>query len=222
MSDKKLVGSCLIGQSGGPTAVINASAYGLIEAALQNEAITKVYAAHYGISGVLNDQLMIMDEEDPENLRLMLQTPAAVLGSCRYKMTEPEENDKDYRRLLELFQKYDIRYFFYNGGNDSMDTCNKISRFMREAGWECRIIGIPKTIDNDLMETDHCPGFASAAKYIATSIMEVARDSQAYEAGMITVIECMGRHAGWLTAASVLASYAGCGPDLDLCPGGRF
>ena len=134
MSDKKLVGSCLIGQSGGPTAVINASAYGLIEAALQNEAITKVYAAHYGISGVLNDQLMIMDEEDPENLRLMLQTPAAVLGSCRYKMTEPEENDKDYRRLLELFQKYDIRYFFYNGGNDSMDTCNKISRFMREAG----------------------------------------------------------------------------------------
>ena len=218
MSDKKLVGSCLIGQSGGPTAVINASAYGLIEAALQNKAITKVYAAHYGISGVLNDQLMIMDEEDPENLRLMLQTPAAVLGSCRYKMTEPEENDKDYRRLLEIFQKYDIRYFFYNGGNDSMDTCNKISRFMREAGWECRVIGIPKTIDNDLMETDHCPGFASAAKYIATSIMEVARDSQAYEAGMITVIECMGRHAGWLTAASVLASYAGCGPDLIYVP----
>ena len=202
MSDKKLVGSCLIGQSGGPTAVINASAYGLIEAALQNEAITKVYAAHYGISGVLNDQLMIMDEEDPENLRLMLQTPAAVLGSCRYKMTEPEENDKDYRRLLEIFQKYDIRYFFYNGGNDSMDTCNKISRFMRVAGWACRVIGIPKTIDNDLTETDHCPGFASAAKYIATSIMEVARDSQAYEAGMITVIECMGRHAGWLPRPS--------------------
>lgn len=218
MSDKKLVGSCLIGQSGGPTAVINASAYGLIEAALQNENITKVYAAHYGISGVLNDQLMIMDEEDPENLRLMLQTPAAVLGSCRYKMADPAQDDTDYRRILEIFKKYNIRYFFYNGGNDSMDTCNKISRFMDAAGWECRVIGIPKTIDNDLMETDHCPGFASAAKYIATSVMEVVRDSRAYATGMITVIECMGRHAGWLTAASVLASYAGCGPDLIYVP----
>ena len=218
MSEKALVGACLIGQSGGPTSVINASAYGCIEAALQNHNITKVYAAHYGISGVLNDQLMIMDEEDPANLRLMLQTPAAVLGSCRYKMADPEVDDTDYRRILEIFQKYDIRYFFYNGGNDSMDTCSKIAKFMGKSGWDCRVIGIPKTIDNDLMETDHCPGFASAAKYIATSFMEVARDSQSYPTGMVTIVECMGRHAGWLTAASVLAAEAGCGPDLIYVP----
>ena len=218
MSDKKLVGSCLIGQSGGPTAVINASAYGLIEAALQNEAITKVYAAHYGISGVLNDQLMIMDEEDPENLRLMLQTPAAVLGSCRYKMTEPEENDKDYRRLLEIFQKYDIRYFFYNGGNDSMDTCNKISKYMQKVGYACRIMGVPKTIDNDLWGTDHCPGYGSAAKFVATSCMEIYHDARVYDTGMICIIEIMGRHAGWLTAASSLATAMGCGPDLIYLP----
>ena len=143
MSEKALVGACLIGQSGGPTSVINASAYGCIEAALQNHNITKVYAAHYGISGVLNDQLMIMDEEDPDNLRLMLQTPAAVLGSCRYKMADPEVDDTDYRRILEIFQKYNIRYFFYNGGNDSMDTCSKSAKFMGKSGWDCRVIGIP-------------------------------------------------------------------------------
>lgn len=218
MSEKVLVGACLIGQSGGPTSVINASAYGCIEAALQNENITKVYAAHHGISGVLNDRLMIMDEEDPANLRLMLQTPAAVLGSCRYKIADPDTDDTDYRRILEIFQKYNIRYFFYNGGNDSMDTCSKIAKYMAKVGWDCRVIGIPKTIDNDLMETDHCPGFASAAKYIATSIMEVARDSQSYPTGCVTIVECMGRHAGWLTAAAALAGEAGCAPDLIYVP----
>ena len=218
MSEKVLVGACLIGQSGGPTSVINASAYGCIEAALQNENITKVYAAHHGISGVLNDRLMIMDEEDPANLRLMLQTPAAVLGSCRYKIADPDKDDTDYRRILEIFQKYNIRYFFYNGGNDSMDTCSKIAKYMAKVGWDCRVIGIPKTIDNDLMETDHCPGFASAAKYIATSIMEVARDSQSYPTGCVTIVECMGRHAGWLTAAAALAGEAGCAPDLIYVP----
>lgn len=218
MSEKILTGSCLIGQSGGPTAVINASAYGVIEAALKCPHITKVYAAHYGISGVLNDQLMIMDEEDPEELRLLLQTPSAALGSCRYKMADPAKDDTDYRRVLEIFQKYNVRYFFYNGGNDSMDTCNKISRYLQQSGYECRVIGIPKTIDNDLMGTDHCPGFASAAKYIATSIQEVSRDAHSYDTGMITVVECMGRHAGWLTAASVLAAESGDGPDLIYVP----
>ena len=127
-------------------------------------------------------------------------------------------DDTDYKRILEIFQKYDVRYFFYNGGNDSMDTCNKISKYMAKVGYDCRVIGVPKTIDNDLFGTDHCPGFASAAKYIATSIMEVYRDCHVYDTGMITIIECMGRHAGWLTAAAELANLSGEGPDFVYVP----
>lgn len=213
-----LKGACIIGQSGGPSAVINASAYGVIKTALENENITKVYGAFHGIKGVLNDQLMIMDEEDPKELERLLYTPSSALGSCRYKIADPEKDDTDYRRILEIFQKYNVRYFFYNGGNDSMDTCDKVSHYLAKAGYECRVIGVPKTIDNDLFGTDHCPGFSSAAKYIATSIMEVNRDAHVYDTGMITIIECMGRHAGWLTAAAYLASYMGEGPDFIYLP----
>ena len=215
---KKLVGACIFGQSGGPTAVINASAYGVIRAALDAEEITKVYGAAHGIKGVLDDKLYIMDEEDPAELKLLLNTPSSELGSCRYKIADPETDDTDYKRILEIFKKYDVRYFFYNGGNDSMDTCNKVNRYLKSVGYECRVFGVPKTIDNDLFGTDHCPGFASAAKYIATSIMEVSRDSQVYDTGMITVVECMGRHAGWLTAAASLAAEKGDGPDLIYLP----
>lgn len=219
MANKKpLVGAAVIGQSGGPSAVINASAYGVIKTALESDCITKVYGAHHGIVGILNDRLMVMDEEDPQELELLLHTPSSALGSCRYKIADPEADDTDYKRILEIFQKYNIRYFFYNGGNDSMDTCNKVNRYLKKVGYECRVIGVPKTIDNDLFGTDHCPGFASAAKYIATSIMEVARDCKVYDKGMITIVECMGRHAGWLTAASVLASELGDGPDLIYLP----
>ena len=129
MSTKALTGSVIIGQSGGPSAVINASAYGVIKTALENETITKVYGAYHGIKGVLNDQLMIMDEEDPKELELLLSTPSSALGSCRYKIADPDVDDTDYKRILEIFQKYNVRYFFYNGGNDSMDTCNKISKY---------------------------------------------------------------------------------------------
>ena len=216
--NQPLVGSCIIGQSGGPSAVINASAYGVIKTALESEYITKVYGAHHGIRGVLDDRLMIMDEEDPEELQKMLYTPSSALGSCRYKIADPDVDDTDFRRILEIFKKYNVRYFFYNGGNDSMDTCNKISKYMERVGYDCRVIGVPKTIDNDLFGTDHCPGFASAAKYIATSFMEVSRDSQVYDTGMITIIECMGRHAGWLTAAAALACTKGDGPDLVYLP----
>ena len=216
--NKPLVGAAVIGQSGGPSAVINASAYGVIKTALESECITKVYGAHHGIVGILNDQLMVMDEEDPKELERLLHTPSSALGSCRYKIADPEADDTDYKRILEIFQKYNIRYFFYNGGNDSMDTCNKVNRYMQKVGYECRVIGVPKTIDNDLFGTDHCPGFASAAKYIATSFMEVSRDSKVYDKGMITIVECMGRHAGWLTAAAVLASEKGDGPDLIYLP----
>ncbi len=215
---KPLVGAAVIGQSGGPSAVINASAYGVIKTALESDCITKVYGANHGIVGILNDRLMIMDEEDPQELERLLYTPSSALGSCRYKIADPEVDDTDYKRILEIFQKYNIRYFFYNGGNDSMDTCNKVNRYLQKVGYECRVFGVPKTIDNDLFGTDHCPGFASAAKYIATSIMEVARDCKVYDKGMITIVECMGRHAGWLTAASVLASEAGDGPDLIYLP----
>ncbi len=214
----QLKGACIIGQSGGPSAVINASAYGAIKTALENEDITQVLGALHGIKGVLDDDLIDMGKEDPAELSYMKYTPSSALGSCRYKLADPDVDDTDYKRILEIFKKYNVRYFFYNGGNDSMDTCNKISKFMLKNGYECRVMGIPKTIDNDLFGTDHCPGFASAAKYIATSVMEVYRDSTVYDNGQITVMECMGRHAGWLTAAAALANYAGDGADLIYLP----
>ena len=218
MTNKPLIGAAIIGQSGGPSAVINASAYGVIKTALESEAITTVYGANHGIKGVLNDRLMIVDKEDPKELEKMLYTPSSALGSCRYKIADPEADDTDFKRILEIFKKYNVRYFFYNGGNDSMDTCNKISRYCAKVGYECRVFGVPKTIDNDLFGTDHCPGFASAAKYIATSFMEVSRDCHVYDVGMITIIECMGRHAGWLTGAAALAGEMGDGPDLIYLP----
>ena len=213
-----LKGACIIGQSGGPTAVINASAYGAIRAALDCDVITRVYGAAHGIRGVLDDKLYVMDEEDPEELKYLLNTPSSELGSCRYKMADPHVDDTDYKRILEIFKKYDVRYFFYNGGNDSMDTCNKISKYCQEAGYACRVMGIPKTIDNDLYGTDHCPGFGSAAKYIATSCMEVSKDATVYDNAQITVIEIMGRHAGWLAGAAGLATWFGAGPDLIYLP----
>ena len=215
---EKLIGSCIFGQSGGPTAVINASAYGVIRAALDAEEITAVYGAAHGIRGVLDDKLYVMDEEDPAELKLLLNTPSSELGSCRYKIADPEKDDTDYKRILEIFKKYNVRYFFYNGGNDSMDTCNKISRYMESVGYDCRVMGVPKTIDNDLFGTDHCPGFASAAKYIATSCMEINKDARVYDNGMITVVEIMGRHAGWLAASAALATEFGSGPDLIYLP----
>ena len=213
-----LKGACIIGQSGGPTSVINASAYGVIRTALDSEAITKVYGAEHGIKGVLNDRLFDMSAEDAGELENLLYTPSSALGSCRYKIADPDVDDTDYKRILEIFKKYDVRYFFYNGGNDSMDTCNKISKYMQRVGYECRVIGVPKTIDNDLFGTDHCPGYASAAKYIATSCMEVYQDAWVYDTGMICVVEIMGRHAGWLTAAASLATAMGAGPDLIYLP----
>ena len=213
-----LKGACIIGQSGGPTSVINASAYGVIRTALDNEAITKVYGAEHGIKGVLNDRLFDMSAEDASELELLLYTPSSALGSCRYKIADPDVDETDYKRILEIFKKYDVRYFFYNGGNDSMDTCNKISKYMQKVGYECRVMGVPKTIDNDLFGTDHCPGYASAAKYIATSCMEVYHDARVYDTGMICIVEIMGRHAGWLTAASGLAAALGAGPDLIYLP----
>lgn len=214
----QLKGACMFGQSGGPTSVINSSAAGVFIEALKQDCITKVYGAAHGIRGILNEEFYDMSKEDMEELLLLKNTPSSSLGSVRYKLKPSSVDITDYNRLLEVFKKYNIRYFFYNGGNDSMDTCNKVSKFMATSGWDCKVIGVPKTIDNDLFGTDHCPGFASAAKYVATTTMEIKLDATVYDTPMITVIEAMGRNAGWLTAASALASVNGLGPDLIYLP----
>lgn len=214
----ELKGACIFGQSGGPTSVINASAAGVFTEALSQGSITAVYGAAHGIKGILDEVFYDMSKEDPYELELLRTTPSSALGSVRYKLKKAEEDETDYKRLLDVFKKYNIRYFFYNGGNDSMDTCNKVSKYMQKSSYECRVMGVPKTIDNDLWGTDHCPGFGSAAKYLATSIMEVYQDARVYDKGMITILEIMGRNAGWLTASSALASWKGYGPDLIYLP----
>ncbi len=213
-----LKGACVVGQSGGPTSVINASVAGVVHAAMQSELITQVLGALNGISGILEDRLIDFGKEDAEELELLRYTPSSVLGSCRYKLADPEEDETDYQRILEIFRKYNVRYFFYNGGNDSMDTCHKISSYLSKVGYECRVIGIPKTIDNDLMGTDHCPGYGSAAKFIATVCAELRQDSQVYTTPTVNIVEIMGRHAGWLAGAASLASVVGQGPDLIYLP----
>ena len=219
---KNLVGTCIFGQSGGPTSVINASAAGVFIEALAQKNITKVYGAANGIKGVLDENLYEIDREDMDELLLLKNTPSSALGSVRYKLKAVEDDDTDYKRILEVFKKYNVRYFFYNGGNDSMDTCNKVSKYLLKEGYECNIIGVPKTIDNDLYGTDHCPGYGSAAKYVATTLMELYLDATVYNKGQITIVEIMGRNAGWLTAASALASYKGYGPDLIYLPEKAF
>ncbi|MDQ2085476.1 6-phosphofructokinase [Herbivorax sp. ANBcel31] len=214
----KLTGACIFGQSGGPTSVINSSAAGVIQEALKQDCITEVYGAAHGIKGILEENFYDMSKEDKYELDLLKITPSSALGSVRYKLKSAEDDETDYKRLLEVFKKYNIRYFFYNGGNDSMDTCNKISKYMQKVGYECNVMGVPKTIDNDLWGTDHCPGYGSAAKYVATSIMEVYLDARVYDTGMVTIFEIMGRNAGWLTAASALAAHKGLGPDLIYLP----
>ena len=216
---EKLVGALMFGQSGGPSSVINASAAGVFTEALKHsDCITKVYGLAHGIRGLLDEDFYDIGQEDEKELLLLKNTPSSALGSVRYKLADPKKDDTDYKRMLEVFKKYNVRYFFYNGGNDSMDTCNKISKFMKKSGWEMRVMGVPKTIDNDLFGTDHCPGYASAAKYVATTMMELKLDATVYDTPMITVVEAMGRHAGWLTAASALACTKGLGPDLIYLP----
>ncbi|MCK9493624.1 MAG: 6-phosphofructokinase, partial [Acholeplasmataceae bacterium] len=162
---KKLIGAAILGQSGGPTSVINSSAAGVFLEALKQENITAVYGAKHGIKGILNEEFFDISKEDLEELELLKNTPSSMIGSVRYKLKKLEEDPSDYERLLEVFKKYNIRYFFYNGGNDSMDTANKVSKFFKDHDYECRVMGVPKTIDNDLFGTDHCPGYGSAAKY---------------------------------------------------------
>ncbi len=206
-----LVGNLLVAQSGGPTAVINASVAGVIqEAGKYPDQIEEIYGGLNGILGILNEELIDIQDEKSSTIEGLKHTPAAALGTCRYKIDfkkKPEKAAQDMDRLFEVFQAHNIRYFFYAGGNDSQDTAHKIHEQAIARGYEMRVIGVPKTIDNDLPHTDHCPGFGSVAKYNATTVMEIADDvsSMATDDGACCIIEVMGRGAGWIAASAVLA-----------------
>ncbi len=216
-----LHGNAVVGQSGGPTAAINATLSGVIRGVLNaKETIPTLYGMRNGVEGLLKENLVDLTAlvGTEEALSTLEDTPAAALGSCRYKLPNPDADRSVFDRLLSIFQKYDIRYFFYIGGNDSMDAVAKLSAYLETVDYEMRVIGVPKTIDNDLVGTDHTPGFGSAAKYIATTIKEIVRDCAVYTVPAVTVVEIMGRDAGWLTASAALASLSESGPDLIYLP----
>lgn len=207
----EFVGNLLVAQSGGPTAVINASVAGVIEEAGKHpDSIEEIYGGLNGILGILNEELIDIQEEKSASIEGLKHTPAAALGTCRYKIDfkkKPDEAAKDIDRLFEVFEAHNIRYFFYAGGNDSQDTAHKLHEQAIARGYPLRVIGVPKTIDNDLPHTDHCPGYGSVIKYNATTVMEIAADvkSMATDDGACCIIEVMGRSAGWIAAGTVLA-----------------
>ena len=203
----RVKGKAMVAQSGGPTAVINASVAGVIQTALANESVfTGVYGAYNGVLGVLHEELFDLAAEDPRQIELLRRSPSAALGSCRYKLKDMETNRADYERIIEVFKAQDIRFFFYIGGNDSMDTADKVSKLAAEEGYEMLAVGVPKTIDNDLAFTDHCPGYGSVAKFTAVSAMEAGRDTESlWTHDTTTVLEVMGRNAGWIAASAALA-----------------
>ena len=220
MTKKNLI----VGQSGGPTAVINSSLYGVVsEGIAHSDEIGEVYGMVNGIEGFLEDRILNFREALPgEQLDYLKHTPGAYLGSCRYKLPESLE-DPVYPLLFQKFEEMNIGWFFYIGGNDSMDTVSKLSRYAAKTGSSIRVIGEPKTIDNDLVHTDHTPGYGSAAKYVASTVREITLDASVYEKKSVTIIEIMGRHAGWLTAASALArKYKGDNPFFIYLPESAF
>lgn len=208
----------LVAQSGGPTSAINATVVGILEMAKLNKNIDKVYGALNGIEGVLKNDFIEMNKviSNDNDLELLLHTPAAALGSCRFKLPENIQEDKLYPQIIEILRSKDINYFIYIGGNDSMDTVKKLSKYCELKNIkDIKFIGAPKTIDNDLEGTDHCPGFGSAAKYIATTFVELEKDCSVYNTPSVTIVEIMGRNTGWLTASSALARVnGGKGPNL--------
>lgn len=221
----ELVGNLLVAQSGGPTAVINASVAGVIqEAGRHPDQIEEIYGGSNGILGILNEELIDLQEEKRAAIEGLKHTPAAALGTCRYKIDfkkKPEQAAREMDRLFQVFQAHNIRYFFYAGGNDSQDTAHKIHEQAIARGYEMRVIGVPKTIDNDLPHTDHCPGYGSVIKYNATTVMEIAADvgSMATDDGSCCIVEVMGRSAGWIAAGTVLARRRpGDAPHIILVP----
>ena len=224
-----LIGNAVVGQSGGPTAAINATLSGVIRGALASPAIETVYGMRNGMEGLLEKRLTVLNDifADEANLRLLEQTPAAALGSCRKKLPSPTSDKPEdialFEKVFDIFREYNIRYFFYIGGNDSMDTVAKLSTYAKNKDYEIRLIGVPKTIDNDLNATDHTPGFGSAAKFIATTVREIIRDCSVYTVKAVTIVEIMGRDAGWLTAASAIGRVVdGYAPDYVYLPEKAF
>jgi ATP-dependent phosphofructokinase / diphosphate-dependent phosphofructokinase len=206
----ELVGNLLVAQSGGPTAVINSSVAGVMAEAGKHGCIEEIYGGLNGIFGILNEDIIDLQDEKQKTIDSLRYTPAAALGTCRYKINSaknPEQAAKDMDRLFEVFQAHNIRYFFYAGGNDSQDTSNKIHGESVKRGYEVRVIGVPKTIDNDLPHTDHCPGYGSVIKYNAATVAEIGLDvgSMATDDGSCCIVEVMGRAAGWIAAGTVLA-----------------
>ncbi len=208
----------LVAQSGGPTAAINATVAGVVMAAATSGKVDGIWGAVNGIKGVLEERFVDLRQkiDGTGDLDILCQTPAAALGSCRFKLKNPADDASQYEEIVRIFRKHNISYFIYIGGNDSMDTVDKLAAFCEANGVDdIKVIGAPKTIDNDLVGTDHCPGFGSAAKYIATTFAELERDCNVYDVKAVTIVEVMGRNAGWLTAASALArNNGGKGPDL--------
>jgi 6-phosphofructokinase len=198
----ELVGNVLVGQSGGPTSVINASLAGIVAEALNNESIEEIYGGLNGVLGILQEDIVDLASESQQQIRALRHTPGAALGTCRYKL----KKQADFERVIEVFKAHNIRYFFYIGGNDSQDTADKISKLAQQQGYELRVIGVPKTIDNDLTGTDHCPGYGSVIKYLSTTIREMACDNEAMGQGdLVSIVEVMGRSAGWIAAGTALA-----------------
>ncbi len=215
-----MTGNLLVGQSGGPTSVINASLAGVFKTA-KDMGIKTVYGMRYGIEGFINGKYVDMSDciKSSLDLELLKRTPSSYLGSCRYKLKKHTDNTSDYEVIFKRLAELDIKYVLYIGGNDSMDTIQKLSAYAKEIGSDIRFVGVPKTIDNDLAATDHTPGFGSAAKYIASSMKEIIRDSSVYDIKSVTIVEIMGRNAGWLTAAAALAEADNtAGPDLIYLP----
>lgn len=209
-------------QSGGPTAVINTSFYGVIKEALRHpDKIDGIYGSLNGVEGLLNDNLIDMRQEDMAQIELLKQTPAAALGTTRYKLSG-DINHPDYQKILTTVKKHNIGYLLVNGGNDSMDTAYKLSRFFKKVEYDCNVIGIPKTVDNDLAYTDHCLGFPSAAKYVVQSIQDIALDNAVYGKSKVVIVEVMGRHAGWLTAAASVIADPNLRPDYIYLPEEKF
>ena len=194
----------VVAQSGGPTCAINASLAGVFKRGCKSDKIDKIYGSINGINGIIRQNLVDLSDyiKSEEDIKLLINTPSTALGSCRYKLAEREKVESDYKKIVECLKKYDIGMFFYIGGNDSMDTVMKLSAYFSENNIDIKVIGIPKTIDNDLCGTDHSPGFGSAAKYVAATMQEIIRDSRVYSVKSVTIVEIMGRHAGWLTASS--------------------
>ena len=214
----------IVGQSGGPTSVINSSLAGVYKNAIER-GFDKVYGMLHGIQGLLDEQYIDLSTQIHSELdiELLKRTPSAFLGSCRFKLPEIHEDKAIYEKIFEILNKLDIYAFIYIGGNDSMDTVSKLSRYAAQTGSDIRILGEPKTIDNDLIHTDHTPGFGSAARYVASTVREITIDANVYEKKSVTIIEIMGRHAGWLTAASALArKYTGDNPLLIYLPETAF